>query len=99
MLQKKNLIVSLLMLLAFVIYPLAGRVSAIVAALFALATLISAIMELSLQDNPLRRLVPKANSQNVFTTISPQGELHQDLVLIGHVDSQHTPSSSGPGVG
>jgi hypothetical protein len=36
------LIVSLLMLLAFVIYPLAGRVSIIVAALITLSTLISA---------------------------------------------------------
>jgi Peptidase family M28 len=85
------LIVSLLMLLAFVIYPLAGRVSGIVAALIALFTLFSAILELTLWDNPLRRLVPKGNSQNVFTTIPAQGELHQDLVLIGHVDSQHTP--------
>jgi hypothetical protein len=85
------LIVSLLMLLAFVVYPFAGRAGAIVGALIALTTLISAIMELSLRDNPLRRLVPKGNSQNVFTTILPQGEVRQDLVLIGHVDSQHTP--------
>jgi hypothetical protein len=85
------LIVSLLMLLAFVVYPLAGRASAGAAALVTLATLISAIMELSLRDNPLRRLTPKGNSQNVFTTIPSQGEVHQDLVLIGHVDSQHTP--------
>jgi len=85
------LIVSLLMLLAFVVYPLAGQASASIAALITLATLISAIMELSLRDNPLRRLVPKGNSQNVFTTIPPHGEARQDLVLIGHVDSQHTP--------
>jgi hypothetical protein len=85
------LIVSLLILLAFVVYPLAGQASAIVAALITLVTLVSAILELSLRENPLRRLVPKGNSQNVFTTIPPQEELHRDLVLIGHVDSQHTP--------
>jgi len=85
------LIVSILMLVAFVIYPLAGRTSAAVSALIALVTFISALLELSLRDNPLRRIVPKGNSQNVFTVIPPSGENRQDLVLIGHVDSQYTP--------
>ena len=79
------------MLVAFIIYPLAGRAGAAAAMLIALATFITALMELSLRDNPLRRLVPKGNSQNVFAVLAPQGEVHQDLVLIGHVDSQHTP--------
>jgi hypothetical protein len=83
--------VSVIMLLAFVLYPLAGKASATVAALIALATFISALLELSLRDNPLRRMVPKGNSQNVFTVIPPSGENRQDLVLIGHVDSQFTP--------
>jgi hypothetical protein len=85
------LIVSLLMLLAFILYPLAGQTSAAVSAIIALATFVSALMELSLRDNPLRRVVPKGDSQNVFTVIPPTGERRQDLVLIGHVDSQHTP--------
>jgi hypothetical protein len=85
------LIVSVIMLLAFVLYPLAGRASAAAAALIALATFISALFELSLRDNPLRRMVPKGNSQNVFTVIPPSGENRQDLVLISHVDSQYTP--------
>lgn len=85
------LIVSVLMLLAFVLYPLAGQTSATMAALIALATFISALLELSLRDNPLRRMVPKGNSQNVFAVIPPSGETRQDLVLIGHVDSQYTP--------
>jgi hypothetical protein len=85
------LIVSVIMLLAFGLYPLAGQASAAAAALIALATFISALLELSLRDNPLRRMVPKGNSQNVFTVIPPSGEIRQDLVLIGHVDSQYTP--------
>ena len=85
------LIVSLLMLLAFILYPLAGLTSAAVSAIIALATFVSALMELSLRDNPLRRVVPKGDSQNVFTVIQPMGLSKQDLVLIGHVDSQHTP--------
>ena len=85
------LIVSVIMLLAFGLYPLADQASAIVSALIALATFISALLELSLRDNPLRWMVPKGNSQNVFTVISPSGKNRQDLVLIGHVDSQYTP--------
>jgi hypothetical protein len=85
------LIVSLIMLLAFILYPLAGQISAVVSALIVLATFISAVLELSLRDNPLRRIVPKGDSQNVFTVIPPTREIRQDLVLIGHVDSQHTP--------
>jgi len=85
------LIVSLVMLLAFILYPLAGQTSAAVSAIIALATFVSALLELSLRDNPLRRVVPKGDSQNVFTVIPPTGENKQDLVLIGHVDSQYTP--------
>ena len=85
------LIVSMLMLLAFVLYPLAGQTSAALSGLIALGTLVSALLELSLRDNPLRRLVPKGGSQNVFAVLPPTGETRQDLVLIGHVDSQYTP--------
>jgi hypothetical protein len=85
------IIVSVLMLLAYALYPLAGRWSAAAAALIALGTFVSALLELSLRDNPLRRLVPKGASQNVVAALPPQGETKQDLVLIGHVDSQHTP--------
>jgi hypothetical protein len=85
------IIVSLIMLLVYSLYPLAGRWSAAAAGLIALAGFVSAFLELSLRDNPLRRLVPKGTSQNVVGVIPPQGEAKQDLVLIGHVDSQHTP--------
>ena len=85
------LIVSMLMLLAFILYPLAGRASSALSGLIALGTLISALLELSLRDNPLRRMVPKGDSQNVFTVMPPARETRQDLVLIGHVDSQYTP--------
>jgi hypothetical protein len=85
------IIVSLIMLLVYGIYPLAGRWSALAAGLLALAGFVSALLELSLRDNPLRRLVPKGTSQNVVAVLPPQGKAKQDLVLIGHVDNQHTP--------
>jgi hypothetical protein len=82
---------SIAMLVAFAIYPLAGRVSAGLAALLSLVAVASVAMELTFRDNPLRQLVPKAPSQNVVATIPPAGEHQQDLVLVGHVDTQRTP--------
>ncbi|HEY70476.1 MAG TPA: Zn-dependent exopeptidase M28 [Anaerolineae bacterium] len=86
-----HLLASIIMLAAFAIYPLAGRSSAVIAALLSLIALISDLMELSFRDNLLRRLVPKGPSQNVVAQVSPAGEHRRDLVLIGHVDSHRTP--------
>jgi hypothetical protein len=79
------------MLFACIVYPFAGRTSALLAALLSIVALASELMELSFRDNPLRRLAPKGPSQNVVATVSPAGEHRRDLVLIGHVDSQRTP--------
>jgi hypothetical protein len=79
------------MLLAFALYPLAGRASAAMGALLSLLALSSVVLELSLRDNLLRRVVPKGPSQNVVATLPPAGEHRRDLVLIGHVDSHRTP--------
>lgn len=86
-----HLIASLLMLAAFIIYPLAGRFSAGLAFLIALLALVSELQELAFQNNLFRLLVPKGHSQNVFSVIPPRGEHRRDLVLIGHIDTQRTP--------
>jgi hypothetical protein len=88
---QPHLLASIAMLTAFVIYPLAGRVSAAIAAILALIALASDLYELSLRDNLIRRLVPKSTSQNVVAKMQPAAEIRQDLVLIGHLDSQRTP--------
>jgi hypothetical protein len=36
---------------------------------------------------PLRNLLPHGPSQNVLATIPPQGEIRQQVVLVGHLDS------------
>ena len=82
-----HLFAALAMLAAFIIYPLAGRASAAISAAITLGALVSELLELSFRDNPLRRIVPKGSSQNVVATLSPSGEHRQDLILIGHVDS------------
>jgi hypothetical protein len=79
------------MLFAFALYPLAGRLTAALAAVLSLLALGSDLLELSFRDNPLRWLVSKGSSQNVIATLAPAGEHWQDLVLIGHIDTQRTP--------
>ena len=86
-----HLLAAVTMLVAFVVYPLAGRVSAGIATLLVLASLSSELLELSFRDNLFRRLMPKAPSQNVVATVPPAGEHRRDLVFIGHVDSHRTP--------
>jgi len=88
-----HLIGSLAMLAAFALYPQnQGRwwVSAL-AACVSIAALVSELQELGFQDNLLRRMVPREQSQNVFTVIPPSDEHRQDLLLIGHIDTQRTP--------
>lgn len=86
-----HLLASAVMLIAFAIYPIYGRVSAGIAAFLSLVALASELMELSFRDNIFRRLVPKGASQNVIATVPPVRERKRDLVLIGHVDSHRTP--------
>jgi len=86
-----HLYASIVMLLAFALYPLFGRVSAGIAAGLSLLALASDLLELSFISNPLRWIVPKGPSQNVIATLPPASEHRQDLILIGHVDSQKSP--------
>jgi hypothetical protein len=79
------------MLFSFAIYPLFGPLSALIAALLSGAALACELLELGFRENPLRRLVTKGSSQNVFATLDPSGENRQDIILIGHLDTQRTP--------
>ena len=86
-----HLIGSGLILAAFIIHPLGGQISAIISALLTILVLVSELQELGFQDNLYRRIIPKGESQNVFAVIPPSGEHKQDLILVGHLDSQRTP--------
>lgn len=86
-----HLIGSALMLLAFILFPLGGMVTRILAALLSILVLVSELQELGFQDNFYRRVVPKGESQNVHAVIEPSGDHRQDLVLVGHLDTQRTP--------
>jgi len=86
-----HLLASALMLLAFLLFPLGGRTTAIVAALLSIFAVTCELLELSFVNNPFRMIVPKGESQNVFAVIPPASEHLRDLVLVGHLDSQRTP--------
>jgi len=85
-----HLITAVSMLAAFMIYPLFGRVSAALAAVVSLVAVLSDLLELSFISNPLRWITPKGQSQNVFATLEPQQAHHQDLILVGHLDTHQT---------
>jgi uncharacterized membrane protein len=80
-----------LALLAVAVYPLAGRVTAILATLLAATTLLSAYLELNFITNPVRWLLPKRPSQNVWTVIPAADTPARRLVLVGHLDTHRTP--------
>ena len=82
---------GLLMLLAFIIFPLGGRLTAVLSAVLSLLVIVNELLELGFKDNLFRRVVPKGESQNVFAVIPPSGEHRRDLILVGHLDTQRTP--------
>ena len=86
-----HLLASVLMLLAFILFPLGGMLTAALAALLSIFVLVCELLELSFINNPFRIIIPKGQSQNVFAAIPPAGEHRRDLVLVGHLDSQRTP--------
>jgi hypothetical protein len=82
------------MILTWLIYPLAGQLSAALSAVLLALALGSDVCELGFRDNPLRRLVRKGRSQNVIAVALPAQPADgpaADLVLMGHLDSPRTP--------
>ncbi len=88
---QPHLIGSLGMLFAFIIFPLGGTTTAVIAALISILVLVTELMELGFQNNLYRLILPKGESQNVHAVIPPVGEHTGDLVIVGHLDSQRTP--------
>ena len=80
-----------LMLVAFIVFPMGGRVTAVLSATLSLLVIVNELLELSFKNNLFRRIVPKGKSQNVFAVLPPTGEHRRDLVLVGHLDTQRTP--------
>jgi hypothetical protein len=86
-----HIIGSFIMIFAFIIYPLGGKTTVIIAALLSILVIVSELQELGFQNNLIRMVVPKGNSQNVHAVIPPENEHKQDIILVGHLDTQRTP--------
>lgn len=65
-----------------------GSFIALMLVLFAVG---SVLLELTFRSNPFRWLLPKGESQNVWTRIQPRDEPLEQVVLLGHLDSNRTP--------
>jgi hypothetical protein len=84
-----HVLVAIGMIASFFIYPLGGRAGAALALALGLFCVGSQSLELLFRNNPIRRLLPRAASQNVIATIAPSGEHRQDIILMGHLDTNH----------
>lgn len=85
------LLFSGLFLVSELCFLFGGRWGLVVAILLSILGLLSILLELTFRPNPFRWLLPKGESQNVWVKIEPQGQAHQKVVLLGHLDSHRTP--------
>lgn len=86
-----HIIGSFFMIFAFILYPLGGKVTAAIAAIISILVIVSELQELGFQNNLIRMMVPKGSSQNVHAVVPPSAEHKQDIILVGHLDTQRTP--------
>jgi hypothetical protein len=80
-----------LLLVCTVLFWLGGRLGAIAALVLALLALGSVLLELAFRPNPLRWVLPKGLSQNVWARLQPRSQSLQQVVLMGHLDTHRTP--------
>ncbi len=76
------------MLLMFPVFFLGGRW---IAALGLFLLVLCTALELTFTPNPLRWLVPRGRSQNVYAILPPAGPVRQRVILCGHLDTHRTP--------
>ena len=82
---------SALALVAEVLFLFGGRIGAVLASGLMLFIGGSVFFEMTFQDNVLRWLLPKAQSQNVWARIPASRQPQQYVVISGHLDSHRTP--------
>lgn len=80
-----------LALLALALYPIGGRWTAAAAAAIVAFAIVSSLLELNFVSNPLRWVLPKGHSHNVWAVVPPRGRARRRVVLVGHLDTHRTP--------
>lgn len=78
-------------LLCVALFELGGSPETIAALALIVLNLVSIILELMGLSNPLRWLLPKGGSQNVYARLQPRGEVKRRVVLVAHLDTNRTP--------
>ncbi len=80
-----------LILVSELFFWIGARWEAIAALVLSLLALVLVLLELAFRPNPLRWLLPKGRSQNVWVRLQPQVEAREQVVLLGHLDTHRTP--------
>jgi hypothetical protein len=66
------------------------RAALVVSIALVLFSLVSLLLLLSHRRTPLRRLVPRGESQNIWAKAEPHGDLRGTIALVAHADSHRT---------
>jgi len=67
------------------------RIGAIVALGLSIVAFASALVEMRFRPNPLRWLLPKGSSRNVWAAIDARETADEQVVLVAHLDTHRTP--------
>jgi hypothetical protein len=78
-------------LLCAALFWLGGRPAVLAALGLQALNLSVVVLELSGLSNPLRWILPKGRSQNVYARVQPRGEVERQVVLVAHLDTNRTP--------
>lgn len=68
-----------------------GRAGALVAGAAMAVVTASVFLEMYFQRHPLRALVPRADSQNVWARVPAAVQAQRRVLLVGHLDTHRTP--------
>ncbi len=72
-------------------WGLTGRVLAAVLGVVMVGITVSVFLEMYFRPNPLRLLVPKGQSQNVWARLPAAAQPKRRLLLVAHLDTHRTP--------
>jgi hypothetical protein len=82
---------SCLLVVSEILFWTGGCWGAVVALALALLSFLSVLLELTFHPNPLRWVLPKGKSQNVWVRLPPRNPNQEQVVLLGHLDTHRTP--------
>jgi hypothetical protein len=80
-----------LMLAAGFLFVGGTRLGTLLSLPIAILAMASILLELTFRPNPLRWLLPKGESQNVWARVHASEEIRDRVVLVAHLDTHRTP--------